>query len=100
MRTVVEDRALPRPYVRSDALARIALAFPKYVALPSSDLVLRVAIPVGLTGMQQVVVDIAPLGAESPGANGTAVRAYGKEGLLSRKPTKRTADQIVSVLST
>ncbi|WP_329482100.1 hypothetical protein OG555_07540 [Kribbella sp. NBC_01484] len=99
MRTVVEDRTLPRPYVGPDALARIAVAFPKYIALPSSELVLRIAIPIGMTGLQQVVVDIAPSGADSPGASGTTVRAYGKEGLLSRKPTARTADQIVSVLS-
>jgi hypothetical protein len=52
-----------------------------------------------MTGVQKVVVDVSRNVSEQGGPNGLLVRAYGKEGVLSRKPTSRTADQVAQILS-
>jgi hypothetical protein len=52
----------------------------------------RLAVPVGVTGLQQIVID-----AELSPADNTHVhvrlRGFGKEGLISRKPTRSVTDQ-------
>ena len=93
MKTRVEDRAVPRSYAPADAFNRVASALPAVKPLPApGGGVVRVVVPLGRTGLQQIVVDLLPSGA------GTTVRAYGKEGLLSRRPTARTADQVAAAL--
>lgn len=100
LKTSVEDRAVASVVAVPEAvLAQLSQAFPKLQQLPSPDGVLRVAIPIGMTGLQKVVVDVSGNASEQGGSDGLLVRAYGKEGLMSRKPTSRTADQVAQVLS-
>ncbi|HEX3782776.1 MAG TPA: hypothetical protein VHX38_24180 [Pseudonocardiaceae bacterium] len=77
---------------------RVAAAFPKAMRLDAADR-LRLAVPIGLTGMQQVVADLifdsAP--ADESGVPVTLF-CYGKEGLLSRSPTAKTTEKLWSVI--
>ena len=75
-------------------MERLVAAIPKVRQLPAVG-VLRVAVPLGVTGLSHVVVDLT---AGSP-AGETLIRAYGKEGLLNRRPTARVAEQIAQILS-
>lgn len=95
MRTVVADRTGVAPVDKETAWAAISAAFPRAFALAADEPILRVVIPLGRTGLQHVVADIA-VGRLQPQL--PSVRTYGKEGLLNRKPTARTADEIVSAL--
>ncbi|BBH18579.1 hypothetical protein Back2_28660 [Nocardioides baekrokdamisoli] len=97
LRTVVEDRGTVAPLTRDEALQKLTSAFPKLIPLPTADAAVRVAIPLGLTGLQQVVVDIL-VPASSDGQQLPLVRTYCKEGLLSRKPAARIADQVANAL--
>lgn len=95
MRTVVADRSASAPLDRGSAWAAISAAFPKAGQLPADDSILRVVIPLGRTGLQQIVADVA-VGTHPPHV--PSVRAYGKEGLLNRKPTARIADGLLQAL--
>lgn len=99
LKTLVEDRIIARTATPDDVEAQLSEAFPKAQRLPAPAEVLRVAIPIGMTGMQKVVVDVSRNATEQDGPNELLVRAYGKEGMLSRKPTSRTADQVAQILS-
>ncbi|HEV7206787.1 MAG TPA: hypothetical protein VGN18_19440 [Jatrophihabitans sp.] len=94
LRTIVEDRAVPSAKTGAVAQAQLTESFPAAERLPAHADVLRLGIPVGLMGLQMVIVDITPAGAGS-----LLVRAFGKEGLISRKPTARTADQVAQLLA-
>ena len=91
LKTKVEQRSGDAPGTAEQVTARLTAAFPKAKPLPVGDH-LRLAVPVGVTGLQQIIID-AELG---PG-DGTRVpvrlRGFGKEGLISRKRTRRVADQ-------
>jgi hypothetical protein len=95
LKTKVEVRDGEAAGTGAEAAARLIAAFPKARRLPADDRV-RLAVPVGLTGLQQVVLDLE-LGPEQDGAAIPHVHAqlsgYGKEGLLSRKPTRTITDQ-------
>jgi hypothetical protein len=95
MKTKVEVRAGQAAGTGAEAAARLIAAFPKAKRLPAGDRV-RLAVPVGLTGLQQVVLDLE-LGLEQDGAAiphvHAQLRGYGKEGLLNRKPTRTITDQ-------
>jgi hypothetical protein len=59
--------------------------------------VLRWVVPIGPTGLNHVVVEVA-VDANSR-AGEVFLRAYGKEGLLTHHPTKRLADEVWSELN-
>jgi hypothetical protein len=75
----------------------VAAAFPQARELAREADLIRIAVPLGRTGLQHIVVDLV-LGppADTADPPGTQVRlsAYGKEGLLSRKPTASTAEKV------
>jgi len=75
--------------------ARLTAAFPKAVPLPAADRV-RFAVPLGLTGLQHIVIDLL-LGSAQDGPDGPGVLVtlcgYGKEGIINRKPTRTVTDQ-------
>ena len=77
--------------------ARLTAAFPKATRLPAGDH-LRLAVPVGVTGLQQIIID-----AEFGPGDGTHVhvglRGFGKEGLINRKPTRTVTDQAWAVIT-
>lgn len=90
MKTVVVERTI-KIDLESDIAEAIRLAHPAAIALPVDDDLQRFAVPLGRTGLNRVVVDILD--------DGRTLRAYGKEGLLSRKPTKRVADEVERLLA-
>ena len=96
MKTVVEQRAGTVPGTPAEAAARLLAAFPRARQLPAGDR-LRLAVPVGLTGLQQIVIDFA-CGPPGDGGAPATLCGYGKEGLLSRKPTRTVTDQAWSAL--
>jgi len=49
-------------------------------------------VPVGATGLQQIVID-AEFGATDGGCVHVRLRGFGKEGLISRKPTRTVTEQ-------
>jgi hypothetical protein len=91
LKTKVEQRNGDVPGSVEEVTARLTRAFPKARPLPAGGHV-RLAVPVGLTGLQQIVVDV-----ELSAVDGTRVhvelRGFGKEGLISRKPTRTVTDQ-------
>jgi hypothetical protein len=91
LKTKIEQRSGDVPGSSEQVTARLTRAFPKAKPLPAGDHV-RLAVPVGLTGLQQIIVD-----AEFSPVDGTrvhvALRGFGKEGLISRKPTRTVTDQ-------
>lgn len=101
MKTVVEDRAGTTSARTDGLLARIRQEFAGALTLETDNELTRVVIPIGSTGLQQIIVDVR-LGAEGEASVSTTrtfnVRAFGKEGLLSRKPTARTADTVARLL--
>ena len=99
LKTVVEDRIIARPAAPEDVQAQLSEKYPKAQRLSAPNDVLRMAIPIGMTGIQKIVVDVSRTDGEHGGSPGILVRAYGKEGLLSRKPTTRTADEIAEILA-
>ncbi|HEX9034649.1 MAG TPA: hypothetical protein VF834_22625, partial [Streptosporangiaceae bacterium] len=95
MPTKVEERAGEVPGSFDQVAARLVAAFPRAARLPASDRV-RLAVPVGMTGLQQIVIDLAigpPESQSQPGRVPVRLRGYGKEGLISRKPTRTVTDQ-------
>jgi hypothetical protein len=99
LRTVVEDRTVSTSTPGSGVPARVTEAFPQAERISARDDVLRLAIPLGRTGLQRIVVDVRLAGPTPEATQPVLVRAYGKEGLLSRKPTARIADQVAQLLA-
>jgi hypothetical protein len=90
LKTKVEHRTGDAPGTAEQIAARLRSAFPKAAPLEGGDH-LRLAVPVGVTGLQQIVIDV------EFGVIGTAglpvqLRGYGKEGLLNRHPTRTVTD--------
>ncbi len=94
-KTTVEQRTGDAPGTSDQVVARLVAAFPAATRLQASDHV-RFAVPVGVTGLQQIVVDIV-LGQPEVGSGGSRVHVqlcgYGKEGLINRKPTRTITDR-------
>ncbi len=83
-------------------LQRVAAAFPKAHELARQDDLVRLAVPIGRTGLQLIVVDLvlrSAAGSTEAHATEVRLRAYGKEGLLSRKPTAATADRVLAAVT-
>lgn len=104
LKTVVEDRTGVASEQADGLIARVGQAFPRAEVLAADDHMIRFAIPVGRTGLQHVVADITLDYRRSPEQRtappgGVLVRAYGKEGILNRKPTARTADAVLNLLA-
>jgi hypothetical protein len=100
--TRVEERTGDAPGAAEQIAARLAAAFPRATRLPANEHV-RLAVPVGLTGLQQVVIDLEFRAAEHQADKGgvpVRLRGFGKEGLLSRKPTRTVTDQAWSAVLT
>jgi hypothetical protein len=91
MKTKVERRSGDAPGTAEQAIARLTGAFPKARALPAGDHV-RLAVPLGRTGLQQVVLD-AEFGQSAESHVPVRLRGFGKEGLISRKPTQTVTSQ-------
>jgi hypothetical protein len=91
LRTLVEERAVPAGMSSEAVTAAVLAANPRATRMQSGPTVLRFALPLGRTGLQHVVLDV-PL-TEGP------LRAFGKEGLLNRHPTARTADEVAAQLA-
>jgi hypothetical protein len=92
LKTVVEERAGSCSGGAGEVLDRIAAALPRAREMGRQDDLVRIDVPIGRTGLQHIVVDLV----FGPGGNAAVpvrLRAYGKEGLLSRKPTRSVADQ-------
>lgn len=96
MKTKVEERSGNVPGTPDEVAARLAAAFPKAKPLPAAGC-LRLAVPIGITGLQQIIInlDIAPAG---PGGVHALLRGYGKEGLFSTHPTVQTVDRAWSAV--
>ncbi len=95
LKTKVESHSGEARGTRAEITARLTAAFPKAVPLPAADRV-RIAVPLGLTGLQQIVIDLM-FGSVLDGPDGPAVLitlcGYGKEGIINRKPTRTVTDQ-------
>lgn len=76
-------------------------ALPRLQELAALDDRTRFLLPVGRTALQRVVVDvIATNSAAEADRTRLVIRAYAKEGLMSRKPAQRIADQVAAILAT
>jgi hypothetical protein len=98
--TKVEERTGDAPGTPDRVAARLIAAFPRATRLPAADHV-RLAVPVGVTGLQQIVIDLE-LRSSDKQADSACVpvrlRGFGKEGLISRKPTRTVTDQAWSAV--
>jgi hypothetical protein len=94
LRTRVEWRSGIAVGTVEEVVGRLSRVFPRARPLPADDR-LRLSVPVGVTGLQRIVVDVVLV--TSAAADGTGLLAevygYGKEGLLRRGPTRRITDQ-------
>jgi hypothetical protein len=91
LRTKVEERTGDVPGTADQAAARLTAAFPRAQPLPAGGGV-RLAVPVGATGLQQIILD-AEFGPAGDAAVYVRLRGFGKEGLINRKPTRTVTDQ-------
>jgi hypothetical protein len=95
LKTKVESHSGEARGTPAEITARLAAAFPKAVPLPAADRV-RIAVPLGLTGLQQIVIDLM-FGSALDGTDRPRVLitlcGYGKEGILNRKPTRTVTDR-------
>jgi hypothetical protein len=91
LRTKVEERTGDVRGTAQEVADRLEAAFPRAQPLPGSRGV-RLAVPVGMTGLQQIVVD-ADFTASGDATVHVRLRGFGKEGLISRKPTRTVTDQ-------
>ena len=91
LKTKVEQRSGAAAGTTEQVAARLIAAFPKAIALPTAGRV-RLAVPFGVTGLQQIVID-AELGPGGRARVHVRLRGFGKEGLISRKPTRAVTDQ-------
>jgi hypothetical protein len=92
---LVEERTGPLQLSEEQIRARVASAAPKAQEMPAQN-VLRWAVPLGLTGLTHVVVDVATTADKGEGQ--VVLRAFGKEGLITRHPTKQLADELWTAL--
>lgn len=94
LKTRVEERSGRATGMPIEVRRRLDEVVPERIPLerPDSDGE-RFAVPVGRTGLQQIVVDLEATAADGGGID-LVMTAYGKEGLISRRPTRRTADRI------
>jgi hypothetical protein len=97
MKTVVVERGGEIAGAARDVDARVAWACPRAGRLGAPSGITRWAIPIGSTGLQVIVVDVTT----TAGPDGATVelRAYGKEGLLSRHPTEKLASELWAAVS-
>jgi len=97
LKTVVQERVGVAPETHDEVMTRVAAAAPEIREAQSSGDLERFVVPVGRTGLQQVVVDLE-FGEPTPVRDGEGVkvrlRAYAKEGLISRKPTAAVAERV------
>jgi hypothetical protein len=91
LQTKVEQRSGDVPGTAEQVAARLTRAFPKATPLEAGGH-LRLAVPVGVTGLQQIVIDAELTTADSTQVH-VRLRGFGKEGLISRKPTRSVTDQ-------
>ena len=91
MRTKVERRSGEVPGTPEEIVARVLAANEGAERLQADRMLL--AVPVGLTGLQQIVVDLEFGSATSAGVH-LQVTGYGKEGLINRSPTRKVTDRV------
>lgn len=102
LKTVVEERSGTVPGNRDEVLSRFHAALVDARELPNEGDLVRLAVPWGRTGLQQVVIDLRLSPREGPPEQTVCeaqLRAYCKEGLLNRKPTAATADRAWAAIS-
>ena len=98
--TKVEERSGDVPGTPEQVVTRLTAAFPR-AALLSAENHVRLAVPVGVTGLQQIVIDleIGPVDSQEDSGNiRVRLRGFGKEGPISRKPTRKVTDQAWSAI--
>jgi hypothetical protein len=96
LKTLVEERSGTVPGDPEEVAARLTAAFPRAKRLPAAER-LRLAVPVGLTGLQQIVVDLELVELDV-GSTSATLWGFGKEGLISRHPTLKVTDQAWSAI--
>lgn len=96
LRTKVEEHAGQVPGTVAQAAARLAAAVPVAQQLPAADNC-RLAVPVGLTGLQQIILD-AEFYPAGPAMSHVRLRGFGKEGLVNRNQTRRVTDRAWAAL--
>jgi hypothetical protein len=96
LRTRVEEKSGPVRVGPTEAVSRVVEEYPRTLQL-NTEAAMRLAIPVGITGLQRIVVDLhyPPDWREGSPAQ---LLAFGKEGLFSRRPTAQIADRIWTTL--
>jgi hypothetical protein len=100
LRTRVEERSGDAPGTPDQVATRLTTAFPRATRLPAADHV-RLAVAVGVTGLQQIVIDLEFSPAKSQADSAyvqVRLRGFGKEGLISRKPTRAVTNQAWSAV--
>jgi hypothetical protein len=93
LRTKVERRSGEAPGTPEEVVARVLAAHEDTGRLPAEDGRTRLVVPVGLTGLQQIVVDLE-FGAATEAGVHVQVTGYGKEGLINRSPTRKVTDRV------
>ncbi len=99
MKTKSATEVVPFDGELSDVVGRCRRHLPRLVEVPGPPDRVRFVAPVGRTGLQQIVVDVIVGVLGAAGEATVTVRAYGKEGLISRKPTARTAAEVAAALN-
>jgi hypothetical protein len=97
LKTRVERRSGTVPGTAEEAVGRLLAEFPKARRLPA-DGSIRLAVPLGITGLQQIVLDTELEPADN-GATTARLRGFGKESVLSRKPTRAVTDRAWAALA-
>ncbi len=95
IQTLVEERTGPLGLTEEQIRTRVVSAAPKAQEMPARD-VLRWAVPVGKTGLTHIVIDVGTTAGDGDGQ--VVLRAFGKEGLITRHPTKQLADELWTAL--
>jgi hypothetical protein len=98
MRTVIAGREGPVIVSANEALSCVRVQHPKAIELEGDEEVVRLVVPVGRTGLQGIVVDLH-YPSDWQGGKPIRIHAYGKEGLLSRHLTEKTAESVFLALS-
>jgi hypothetical protein len=91
LKTKVELRAGDVAGTAEQVASRLTAAFPKAKPLAAGDH-LRLAVPLGVTGLQQIVIDVE-FGLDDGSRVPVRLRGFGKEGVINRKPTRTITDQ-------
>ncbi|MGH9171179.1 MAG: hypothetical protein ACRD0Z_09960 [Acidimicrobiales bacterium] len=95
--TTVEERRGDLSLSQDELQERVHSVAPKAIALPAGSGLNRWAVPFGTTGLLHVVVDVAT--SDDGDGPHTVLRAFSKEGIISRHPTKRVADEIWAAIT-